>query len=124
MLPLFPALRTWLSANKQASGPIVRRQRILDGDESLFIKPHCLESARRRYNADQDDLREEGKDHSPHLPNFHICRHTLATLMIAEGRPLNAVSAMLRHSNTRTTERFYINSQAMNLRDQIQDFDV
>ena len=124
IVPIFPGLMEWLLANKQASGPIVRRSRTTARDKSPLVVAQALVSARRRFNDAQAKREMEGKTRLAYLPNFHLCRHTLATLMIADGRPLNAVSAMLRHSNTKTTEQFYVNAKAVNMRDQIDDFEL
>ena len=39
--------------------------------------------------------------------NLHYTRHTYATLLLASGQPLKAVSETLGHGDTRTTETIY-----------------
>ncbi len=58
--------------------------------------------ARKRYNKKLKQLaNEHGIDHN--LISY-VCRHSFATQAIMQQVPLNAISAILGHSNINTTE--------------------
>lgn len=48
-----------------------------------------------------------GVDSGPAPISFHGLRHTCASIMLLEGRPMSVVSRILGHQLTETTERYY-----------------
>ena len=107
-LPLNPAFREWLEANWQDDGgPIVRNR------AGTAYHPASLENLRREQNL-------RGAD----LPNFHLGRHTLGTILVRQRTDMDRVSKLLRHSSVRTTESYYAHLRPVDCRDDLGRMDI
>jgi integrase len=109
-LPLHPFLEKWLTVNWQESGPIVRKQRLRQG-ESEHYSPDSL-----------DNYRKEANLRGMRLPNWHAGRHTLASSLVREGVDIFAVSKLLRHTQVTTTHAFYAHLKPETKRDELARF--
>ena len=110
-LPLHPRLESWTNANWQEKGPLVRKQRIRNGECEHF-SPTSLENYRREAN-----LR------GWNLPNWHLGRHTLASNLVREGIDIFTVCKLLRHSQVTTTHSFYAHLRPDTRREELARFD-
>ncbi|MEE9392620.1 MAG: site-specific integrase [Planctomycetota bacterium] len=116
-LPLHPEMARYVSANGlevasngQFIGPIVRKRRIRAGEAACY-SPCSLENYRKEMNAA-----------GARLPNFHLARHTLGTLLVEKGVDIYRVSRLLRHSSVRTTERYYVHLRPAIAREDLAQF--
>lgn len=90
-LPLHPKMEAWLRSNWHEHGPIVRKRRRRPG-ESEHYSPTSIENYRKNAN-----LRGWT------LPNWHLGRHTLATILVREGVDIFTVCKLLRYAQVTTT---------------------
>lgn len=94
-LPLHPKMEEWLRSNWHEMGPIVRKHRRRPGEAEHF-SPTSIENYRKDAN-----LRGLA------LPNWHLGRHSLASILVQDGVDIYTVCKLLRHAQVTTTHSFY-----------------
>jgi len=100
-----------LSPSSKYVFPILKR-------DSVVLQERDVQWARKRYNKKLKDLAELCGIES-NLTSY-VSRHSFATQAMLNNIPLNAISAMLGHSNLKTTE-IYLKSLPSNVLDQYNE---
>lgn len=73
---------------------------------SEYVFPWTAASARER-------MKTFTRDVGVPYRGFHVLRHSLATRLLRQGAPINAVSALLGHSGPVVTSRYYDHTKAL-----------
>lgn len=88
----------------QAQKP--KRHETFHRDHRVYVFPWGYSTVHRRLRRDCDRLGIECR-------GFHNFRHTKATELLGRGVPIQAVAALLGHSNVGTTDRVYNHTTAL-----------
>lgn len=101
-IPMIPILRRYLESLPRV-GPAV-----VSGKSKTHVLPNAINQAVNSWNR-----RFAAGERPFALPNPHRCRHTCATLLLASGVDMLAVSKFLRHASTRVTSETYDQTRAL-----------